>query len=305
MLALVFIGLLYLMYSFNRWIRNKHIQNCSNYINTSIGNSIMHSDVKVINIRAKNNHTNVLIFWERIKLMTGPLYQIKILLFIIVVGLCVYLVNNAFFLFEPILLVLLISEVVALRLAFSFLKQRREKTFNNEFPDAIGMLTGSISSGDSIVYSFQYIGNTLQGIVGQEFKSMSERFTIGETSTEVLSKACDNLPYDSFYFFVAALNASIDRGSELKDVIQRINRTMFEARTISKKTLALTSEARASVKIVGAIPFIFLLILKFLSPENFDYVMIDPSGRIILYYVVASEAIGMFIIWVLMKRAIK
>lgn len=76
---------------------------------------------------------------------------------------------------------------------------------------------------------------------------------------------------------------------------------MFDARSINKKKYALTSEARISAKIVAAIPFLFLFLLQFISPENYDFVMFNERGKPILYYVLASEFIGISIVWLLMK----
>ena len=44
--------------------------------------------------------------------------------------------------------------------------------------------------------------------------------------------------------------------------------------------------------------------MKYLSPENFDFIINDPTGQLILYYVIASECIGMLIIWLLLRRAV-
>jgi tight adherence protein B len=63
----------------------------------------------------------------------------------------------------------------------------------------------------------------------------------------------------------------------------------------------MTAEARMSVKIVAAIPFFFLFLLQYLSPENYEFVMFNSAGRPILYYVLISEAIGIGIVWFLMK----
>ena len=97
------------------------------------------------------------------------------------------------------------------------------------------------------------------------------------------------------------MRANLQRGGQLKEVMTRLNRLMFDARAVDKKKYALTSEARASAKIVAAIPFIFLWLLQFLSPENYEFVMFDPAGRYILYYVLFSEFVGISIIWKLMK----
>ncbi|MGC3834547.1 type II secretion system F family protein [Moritella viscosa] len=130
---------------------------------------------------------------------------------------------------------------------------------------------------------------------------MGERLQLGETPDKVFQKSCVRYPYPTFQFFVITLRANMQRGGQLKEIITRLNRLIFDSNAIEKKKYAMTSEARASAKIVGAIPFIFLFILQYLSPENFEFVMFSDSGKPILYYVLVSELIGMSIIWSLMK----
>ncbi|GAM58826.1 flp pilus assembly protein tadB [Vibrio ishigakensis] len=65
--------------------------------------------------------------------------------------------------------------------------------------------------------------------------------------------------------------------------------------------MAMTSEARISAKIVGAIPFCFMFLLNWISPKDLEFVLFNPDGKWILYYVLISEGIGMFIVWWLVK----
>ncbi|HHU7913420.1 TPA: type II secretion system F family protein [Escherichia coli] len=58
-----------------------------------------------------------------------------------------------------------------------------------------------------------------------------------------------------------------------------------------------------SAKIVAAMPLLFFCGMKYFSPENFEFVIHDSLGRIVLYYVIISEAIGMAIIFYLVKKA--
>ncbi|MEB3499651.1 protein dehydratase, partial [Pasteurella multocida] len=64
-----------------------------------------------------------------------------------------------------------------------------------------------------------------------------------------------------------------------------------------------TSEARMSAFIVASFPIAFFLFMQFAMPENFDFLLNDPSGRYVLYYVFGSEAFGMLIIWWLMRKS--
>ena len=198
-------------------------------------------------------------------------------------------------------IVALISIVAGLSWGYVWLQEREKKQFNERFPDALNMLSSAVSAGESITHAIAFVGKKLEGDVGNEFKVMGERLQLGESPDEVFKKACVRFPYPAFRFFVITLRANMNRGGQLRDVISRLNRLMFDARAVERKKYALTSEARISAKIVCATPFFFLFILQFLSPENYEFVMFHAEGRPILYYVLISEAIGMLIIWGLLK----
>ncbi|WP_261857205.1 type II secretion system F family protein [Photobacterium sanguinicancri] len=196
---------------------------------------------------------------------------------------------------------LIVTPFIAMFILFRFLLARRKKLFEASFPDAINLMTSAISSGESVMQAIQFVGNKLDSIVGQEFKWVGQRLQIGESPDDVFRRSCQNCPYKSYRFFIITLRANMIRGGQLREVMTRLNRVLFDARAVEKKTNAMTSEARISAKIVGAIPFAFLLIMKFMQPDNFDFVIRDPDGRYILYYMLASEAVGMAIIYFLMR----
>lgn len=199
-------------------------------------------------------------------------------------------------------LVITLVVLLGLHLGHNWLQKREQKQFEEAFPDALNILTSAVSAGESIMHAIMYVGKTLDGDVGAEFKVMGDRLQMGDTPDEVFKKSCLRFPYPSFYFFVITIRANMHRGGQLKEVMTRLNRLMFDARSIEKKKYALTSEARMSAKIVASIPFIFLFMMQYISPENYEYVMFNDAGRPILYYMLISEFIGISIVWGLMKR---
>ncbi|HCG7256521.1 TPA: type II secretion system F family protein [Vibrio parahaemolyticus] len=238
--------------------------------------------------------------WRNLSKQLGKLALLKVLGFI---ALLIFLgvEFNQRFVRGSDLMVVVIVVLAGLTFAYFWLQKREQTQFEDSFPDALNMLSSAVSSGESITHAIMYVGNTLNSDVGREFKIMGKRLQLGESPDDVFRKACLRFPYPSFHFFVITLRANMQRGGQLKEVILRLNRLLFNARSIEKKKFALTSEARTSAKIVAAIPFFFLFMLQYLSPENYEFVMFDPAGRPILYYVLISEAIGIAIVWGLMK----
>ncbi|OXD11854.1 pilus assembly protein TadB [Vibrio parahaemolyticus] len=238
--------------------------------------------------------------FKQLKKLLSPNAGLKLIGFFTASSIAVYCVNDWFFMFEywKVLLALEPILFVMFILKLSGIQAQR---FKDNFPDALNILSGALSSGQSIVHAFEYVGTQLENEVGEEFKKMSERLLIGEDPDDVLARSAASFPYVEYFFFAATIRINLSRGGQLKDVINRINRIMFEARAIEKKKNALTSEARASAKIIAALPVIFIMILKVTSPENYNFVMFEEGGKPIFYYVLVSEAIGFFFIYMILR----
>lgn len=264
-----------------------------------------HSIQQAIDVRSligQSFTSRIYYFWLNLLDQLGAFALVKLILFLVLVCMLARFFNDSFFQ-GNIWIVTLIFLLVCTFLGSQFLRNRREKEFEESFPVALNMMTSAVSSGESLTHAISYVGATLEGRVAREFSNMGKRLQLGEAPEDVFRKACARLPYPMFFFFVMALRANMERGGQLKDIIQRLNKLMFNIRAIEKKKSALTAEARTSAKIVAAIPFIFIIVMRFFSPENYDFIMSDSRGRMLLYYMFASEFIGILIIWGLMRSA--
>ena len=184
---------------------------------------------------------------------------------------------------------------------YRFLVTRRRRDFENTFPDALNILMSAVTAGDSLMQAISYVGEVMHNPIGREFKLMGDRLKLGESPEIVLKRSCKNYPYPEFLFFTVTIRANIARGGQLKGVLARLIRVLVDARTLEKKKMAMTSEARISAKIVAAIPLVFMVILNYINPDNVNYVLYDESGRVVLFYVLGSELFGLFIVWLLVR----
>ncbi|USD99188.1 type II secretion system F family protein [Vibrio sp. SCSIO 43133] len=184
---------------------------------------------------------------------------------------------------------------------YRFLVGRRRRDFENTFPDALNILMSAVTAGDSLMQAISYVGEAMNNPIGREFKLMGDRLRLGESPEVVLQRSCKNYPYPEFLFFTVTIRANIARGGQLKGVLARLIRVLVDSRTLEKKKMAMTSEARISAKIVAAIPLIFTVILNYVNPANVDFVLNDPQGQYVLFYVLGSELIGLSIVWLLVR----
>ncbi|USD40137.1 type II secretion system F family protein [Vibrio sp. SCSIO 43135] len=292
-----------LMWRTLRAEKRKNIETYLSEANTTLLVSSMESDKQAIDLKSLTEDSIAKSFKRVLSHTTnmlGKMAGLKITAYLVSVWF-VAMFFNSNFLRAPMEWVGSIVLLVSIPVGYLWLSKREKKRFDGEFPDALNMLAGAVSAGESITHAIMFVGRSLDGCVGKEFKRMGERLQLGESPDSVFRKACNRFPYSEFQFFVITLRANLQRGGQLKEVISRLNRLMFESRAIEKKKYALTAEARTSAKIVAAIPFFFLFMLQFLSPENYQYVMFHPDGKPILYYVIISECVGLLIVWSLMR----
>ncbi|SGZ01623.1 type II secretion system F family protein [Moritella viscosa] len=195
----------------------------------------------------------------------------------------------------------ILAPIFGFFVGWQWLLNKRRKDFEMTFPDALNMMMSAITAGESITQSIGYVGKTLDNDIGRVFLHMSEHLQLGESPEQVFKRACKKVPYPAFLFFIVTIRANMTRGGQLKNVMARLIRVLVDARTLEKKKMAMTSEARLSAKIVAAIPVIFMLLLNYINPNDVDFVLTNPEGRLVLYYVLGSEFIGLLIVWLLVR----
>lgn len=186
-------------------------------------------------------------------------------------------------------------------LGYRYLATKRRKDFENTFPDALNILMSAVTAGDSLMQAISYVGKTMDNPIGREFKVMGDRLKLGETPEVVLQRSCKHYPYPEFIFFTITIRANLARGGQLKGVLARLIRVLVASRTLEKKKMAMTSEARISAKIVAAIPLLFTILLNYINPQNVQFILHDPKGQYVLFYVLGSEFIGLTIVWLLVR----
>ncbi|GEA60672.1 type II secretion system F family protein [Vibrio comitans] len=244
--------------------------------------------------------TNIKNFSSVIKASLGNKPVLKVIFFLITVNFISVAINTKWFELSNIYFCLFVSTLSTF-IALKTLIDKRRKAFNNDFPDALNILMSAVTAGESINGGFTYVGKVSDTDIGREFKDISDRMKLGESIESIFSRSSRRFPYPPFLFFVITIRANIERGGQLKSVLGKLIRVLVESRNLEKKKMAMTSEARISAKIVGAIPFIFLFFLNLVNPKDLEFVLYNPDGRWILYYLLISEFIGLGIVWWLVR----
>lgn len=204
----------------------------------------------------------------------------------------------------PLVLSLPSAFVFTLLAMYKVTKIRMKKEFDIMFPEFLNYLQGIILSGGSVLHAFSVCSQKFDGRLGDVLKELTARLNIGEDFEKVLLDSYSKLPFREYYFFILTITVNLQGGGELKEVLSRLAKMIVNSRMLEKILAGKTAEVRMSVKILAAMPVLFLFALRFISPENYQFLMNEATGHYILYFVFGCVGVGVMVIRRMINKAI-
>ena len=188
---------------------------------------------------------------------------VNIVIFAVVAG--IFWLNGM-----PVLLAVLIGLATGLGIPHgvigNMIKKRIQK-FTDRFPDAIDLLVRGLRSGLPISETLGVVSNEIPGPVGEEFKLVTERIKIGKTMEAALLESAEMISTPEFQFFGITLAIQRETGGNLAETLSNLSEVLRKRAQMKLKIKAMSSEAKASAYIVGALPFFVFGIVWMSNPQ--------------------------------------
>ncbi len=172
---------------------------------------------------------------------------------------------------------------------------RRTKAFVARFPDALELLVRGLRSGLPITETIGVVATELPGPVAEEFKLVNDRVRLGRTLDESLQETADRLNLSDFSFFCISLAIQRETGGNLAETLSNLADVLRKRAQMKLKISALSSEAKASAYIIGALPFLLFLALNAINPEYMGKFFTDQRATGALIGAGVWLGIGAFI----------
>ena len=173
--------------------------------------------------------------------------------------------------------------------------KKRLNNFNSKFPDGIELLVRGLRSGLPVTETLGVVAHEIPGPVGSEFKAVTERIRIGRTMEEALQETADRLGTAEFQFFVITLAIQRETGGNLAETLSNLSDVLRKRAQMKLKIKAMSSEAKASAIIVGALPFIVFGLIWSINNEYMMHFFTDQRLVVIGGGGLVWMALGAFI----------
>lgn len=178
---------------------------------------------------------------------------------------------------------------------------KRTKKFLQLLPDALDLMVRGLRSGLPVTESVNVIKDEIEEPVKAVFAEISQQVRIGVPFEEALMRTAQRLRVNEFNFFVISIALQRETGGNLAEILENLSVTIRARAMMKMKIKAITSEARMSAYIVGALPFFVAAALMVMSPGYINMLFDDVRGNIALACAACSFGFGMFIMFKMAK----
>ncbi|RZM36394.1 MAG: pilus assembly protein TadB, partial [Sphingomonas sp.] len=139
------------------------------------------------------------------------------------------------------------------------------------------------------------VGQELDGPIGEEFRSVSDKMKIGRTMDAALQETADRLGTPEFQFFVITITIQRETGGNLAETLANLATVLRLRGQMRLKIKAMSSESKASAYIIGALPFIVFGLIWFINGTYMQRFFTDERLMMIGGGGMLWMAIGAFI----------
>ncbi len=165
------------------------------------------------------------------------------------------------------------------RFVLKVLVNRRQKKFLMDFADALESMMRLLKAGMPVGEAIAMVSREFTGPVGEEMSQIYEEQKVGIPMAEAVQKAAERMPLTEMQMFATGIAIQQQTGSSLSEILQNLASVIRSRFRLKRKVAALSSEAKASASIIGALPVVVATGLYFINTEYMLLLFTTTTGK--------------------------
>jgi tight adherence protein B len=182
--------------------------------------------------------------------------------------------------------------VLGSRTLFGIFASRRARILYTQMPDALAMIVRSVRTGIPVAEALRIVGKESQPPTAPEFERMYNQLLIGQSLTEALVQMAGRTEVPEYRFFAVALALQGQTGGSLTDTLENLADVIRKRTAMRQRAYALSSEARTTMMVLAALPFVAFVALLVMTPGYVLLLVDTQKGRQILAAAIISLLMG-------------
>jgi tight adherence protein B len=173
--------------------------------------------------------------------------------------------------------------------------------FMKQLPSALDTVIRGVRAGLPVLECIGNVGEEFDDPVGGHFRAVAERVRLGEPLDVALWRAAEVIDRPEMDFMAICISIQMETGGSLAEALNNLATLLRDRERMKLKIKAISSEAKASAMIIGALPFVMLALLYTVNPDYVSKLFYDPRGQTMLLFGMGSITLGAIVMWRMTK----
>ncbi|PNI10306.1 type II secretion system protein F [Arthrobacter sp. AFG7.2] len=164
--------------------------------------------------------------------------------------------------------VLMIAVIPAGMMAYlSVLTSRRKSKFDEQLPDTLQMLTGSMRAGHSLMRAIDASARETDAPMSEELSRIVNETRIGRDLGESMIDVSARTGSEDFAWVSQAIEIHREVGGDLAEVLDHVGETIRDRNQIRRQVKALSAEGKMSAGVLMGLPVVLFFALILINDQ--------------------------------------
>ena len=206
-----------------------------------------------------------------------------------------YLVHT----FLHLVLVAAAAGVLASCVPFAYVRYTRSRRllkFEEQFPEAIDLLSRALRAGHAITTGLAMVAEELPDPIGPEFQTLYDQQNFGLPLSQAMKNFADRVVILDARFFVTAVLTQKESGGNLSEVLDNLATIIRDRFKVKRQVRVISAHGRITGWVLSAMPASLGLFFAISNPEKYATFYRDPLGMQLIGGALFLQLVGVVII---------
>jgi tight adherence protein B len=178
--------------------------------------------------------------------------------------------------------------IVSVRSYIRYLGTRRVQRFEEQLPNGLAVLAGSVRGGFSLYQALQLLARESPEPSKTEFTRVIQEVSLGNPMSTALEGLAKRVPTEDVDILVTAIVMQQSTGGNLTHVLDVVAATIRERHRVTREIRAMTASQRIQATVMALMPILLGVVLYYISPQYMSnlfqpgWVLCMPVGALFL-----------------------
>ncbi|MFV0295212.1 MAG: type II secretion system F family protein [Hyphomicrobiaceae bacterium] len=163
-----------------------------------------------------------------------------------------------------------------------FLTKRRQAKFTSEFANAIDVIVRGVKSGLPLNECLGIIARESPSPLREEFAELVDQTRVGVPLQDCFERMMNRMPLAEVKFFAIVIGIQQQAGGNLSEALGNLSGVLRDRKRLAMKVKAMSSEAKASAAVLGALPFIVMSMVYLSTPNYIMLLFTTKMGQLMI-----------------------